>query len=172
MGLALWRAQPHWGHLTGWGVLEGRQLEVGKRWRRGRGQRGEQDGKMKGWKGGGTLSTQHLWCQCHSQNSAIPHACTPLLCSPSLLMCPSPPAFPSEDYKRHFAPRDLQVFSAHPLLVYPTHYAGDSNWLSDTETSTIWDDDSKQTGWVGSQKSLRDLRDGGGYLRSASHDEL
>ncbi|XP_052523306.1 inactive glycosyltransferase 25 family member 3 isoform X1 [Tympanuchus pallidicinctus] len=79
---------------------------------------------------------------------------------------------PNEDYKRHFAPRDLQVFSAHPLLVYPTHYAGDSNWLSDTETSTIWDDDSKQTGWVGSQKSLRDLRDGGGYLRSASHDEL
>ncbi|KFV64072.1 putative inactive glycosyltransferase 25 family member 3, partial [Dryobates pubescens] len=54
---------------------------------------------------------------------------------------------PNEDYKRHFTPRDLLVFSVHPLLVYPTHYAGDSNWLSDTETSTIWDDDTKQTDW-------------------------
>ncbi|KFQ81041.1 putative inactive glycosyltransferase 25 family member 3, partial [Phoenicopterus ruber ruber] len=65
---------------------------------------------------------------------------------------------PNEDYKRHFTPRDLLVFSAHPLLVYPTHYAGDSNWLSDTETSTIWDDDAKKTDWAGSQKTLRDSR--------------
>ncbi|KAI6075949.1 putative inactive glycosyltransferase 25 family member 3 isoform X1 [Aix galericulata] len=79
---------------------------------------------------------------------------------------------PNEDYKRHFAPRDLLVFSAHPLLVYPTHYAGDSNWLSDTETSTIWDDDSKQTAWTGSRKTLRDPRGGGGYLRSSARDEL
>nr|XP_027326948.2 inactive glycosyltransferase 25 family member 3 [Anas platyrhynchos] len=79
---------------------------------------------------------------------------------------------PNEDYKRHFSPRDLLVFSAHPLLVYPTHYAGDSNWLSDTETSTIWDDDSKQTGWTGSRKTLRDPRGSGGYLRSSARDEL
>lgn len=92
--------------------------------------------------------------------------------SPALCASLSPPALPSEDYKRHFAPRDLLVFSAHPLLVYPTHYAGDSNWLSDTETSTIWDDDSKQTGWTGSRKTLRDLRGGGGYLRSSARDEL
>ncbi|NXE46432.1 GT253 glycosyltransferase, partial [Casuarius casuarius] len=82
-------------------------------------------------------------------------------------------AFPSEDYKRHFAPRDLLVYSAHPLLVYPTHYAGDTNWLSDTETSTIWDDDSKKTGWNGSQKTLKDSRGGAGpSLRSAARDEL
>nr|XP_009683345.1 PREDICTED: probable inactive glycosyltransferase 25 family member 3 [Struthio camelus australis] len=82
-------------------------------------------------------------------------------------------AFPSEDYKRHFAPRDLLVYSAHPLLVYPTHYAGDTNWLSDTETSTIWDDDSKKTGWNGSQKTLKDARGGAGpSLRSATRDEL
>ncbi|XP_064324435.1 inactive glycosyltransferase 25 family member 3 isoform X3 [Phalacrocorax carbo] len=79
---------------------------------------------------------------------------------------------PNEDYKRHFAPRDLLVFSAHPLLVHPTHYAGDSNWLSDTETSTIWDDDAKKTDWAGSQKTLRDSRGGAGHLRSTAHDEL
>ncbi|XP_072739522.1 inactive glycosyltransferase 25 family member 3 isoform X2 [Ciconia boyciana] len=79
---------------------------------------------------------------------------------------------PNEDYKRHFAPRDLLVFSAHPLLVYPTHYAGDSNWLSDTETSTIWDDDAKKTDWAGSQKTLRDSRGSAGHLRSTARDEL
>ncbi|NXU78346.1 GT253 glycosyltransferase, partial [Oreotrochilus melanogaster] len=79
---------------------------------------------------------------------------------------------PNEDYKQHFAPRDLLVFSAHPLLVYPTHYAGDSNWLSDTETSTIWDDDAKKTNWAGSQKTLRDTRGSTGHLRSAARDEL
>ncbi|XP_030913107.1 inactive glycosyltransferase 25 family member 3 isoform X3 [Geospiza fortis] len=79
---------------------------------------------------------------------------------------------PNEDYKRHFSPRDLLVFSAHPLLVYPTHYAGDSNWLSDTETSTIWDDDAKKTDWIGSQKTLRDSRGSAGHLRSTARDEL
>lgn len=64
------------------------------------------------------------------------------------------------------------MFSAHPLLVYPTHYAGDSNWLSDTETSTIWDDDAKKTDWAGSQKTLRDSRGGAGHLRSTARDEL
>ncbi|XP_010210431.1 PREDICTED: uncharacterized protein LOC104565433 [Tinamus guttatus] len=82
-------------------------------------------------------------------------------------------AFRSEDYKRHFAPRDLLVYSAHPLLVYPTHYAGDTNWLSDTETSTIWDDDSKKTGWNGSQKTLKDPRGGVGHsLRSAAREQV
>lgn len=64
------------------------------------------------------------------------------------------------------------MFSAHPLLVYPTHYAGDSNWLSDTETSTIWDDDAKKTDWAGSQKTLRDSRGSAGHLRSTARDEL
>lgn len=111
--------------------------------------------------------------RCPSPRGGFPSTVFPALLSPPLCMRASPPALPSEDYKRHFAPRDLLVFSAHPLLVYPTHYAGDSNWLSDTETSTIWDDDSKQTGWTGSQKTLRDPRGGGGgYLRSSARDEL
>lgn len=93
-----------------------------------------------------------------------------MLCKPVSPLCST---FPSEDYKRHFSPRDLLVFSAHPLLVYPTHYAGDSNWLSDTETSTIWDDDSKKTDWVGSQKTLRGgSRGSTDHLRSTARDEL
>ncbi|KAJ6654623.1 hypothetical protein lerEdw1_006776 [Lerista edwardsae] len=83
---------------------------------------------------------------------------------------------PNEDYKKHFPNRNLQAFSAHPLLVYPTHYTGDADWMSDTETSTIWDDDSRKTGWSGSQKTLKDVRDdigtSGHSFRSASRDEL
>ncbi|XP_048200068.1 inactive glycosyltransferase 25 family member 3 [Perognathus longimembris pacificus] len=63
---------------------------------------------------------------------------------------------PNEQYKAHFWPRDLRAFSAQPLLATPTHYAGDRDWLSDTETSSPWDDDSGRiVSWTGSQKSLR-----------------
>ncbi|XP_027239905.2 inactive glycosyltransferase 25 family member 3 isoform X2 [Cricetulus griseus] len=62
---------------------------------------------------------------------------------------------PNDQYKAHFWPRDLQAFSAQPLLASPTHYAGDSEWLSDTETSSLWDDDSgRLISWTGSQKTL------------------
>ncbi|XP_072488682.1 inactive glycosyltransferase 25 family member 3 isoform X2 [Notamacropus eugenii] len=82
-----------------------------------------------------------------------------------------------EDYKRHFSPRDLRAFAVRPLLAFPTHYAGDAQWLSDTETSTIWDDDTQATGWSGSQKTMRDPRldrvgSSGHSLHSTSHDEL
>ncbi|XP_020821402.1 inactive glycosyltransferase 25 family member 3 isoform X2 [Phascolarctos cinereus] len=82
-----------------------------------------------------------------------------------------------EDYKKHFFPRDLRAFAVRPLLAFPTHYAGDAQWLSDTETSTIWDDDTQATGWSGSRKTLRDprldrVRSSGHSFHSASHDEL
>nr|XP_056716152.1 inactive glycosyltransferase 25 family member 3 [Euleptes europaea] len=84
---------------------------------------------------------------------------------------------PNEDYKKYFPTRDLQVYSVHPLLAYPTHYTGEANWMSDTETSTIWDDDSRKTDWSGSQKTLKDDRAIGGRttghsFRAASRDEL
>ncbi|KAM9067583.1 inactive glycosyltransferase 25 family member 3 [Sarcophilus harrisii] len=84
---------------------------------------------------------------------------------------------PNEDYKKHFSPRDLRAFAVRPLLAFPTHYAGDAQWLSDTETSTIWDDDTQVTGWNGSRKTLRDPRldrvgSSGHSLHSTSHDEL
>ncbi|XP_029469098.1 inactive glycosyltransferase 25 family member 3 [Rhinatrema bivittatum] len=73
---------------------------------------------------------------------------------------------PNEQYKVHFVNRNLKVFSVHPLLVYPVYYADDPDWVSDTETSTIWDNDAVKTEWKGSQKTRRDFR---GDLR---HSEL
>ncbi|KAM3825288.1 inactive glycosyltransferase 25 family member 3 [Vipera latastei] len=67
---------------------------------------------------------------------------------------------PNEDYKKHFSSRDLRAFSIRPYLAYPAHYAGegDAGWMSDTEFSTIWDDDSRETAWSGSRKTLKDAR--------------
>lgn len=47
----------------------------------------------------------------------------------------------------HFADRDLRAFSVEPLLLYPTHYTGEPGYVSDTETSTIWDDEAVSTDW-------------------------
>ncbi len=33
----------------------------------------------------------------------------------------------------HFPERNLNAYSAYPLLVNPTHYVGDKEWFSDTE---------------------------------------
>lgn len=51
------------------------------------------------------------------------------------------------DYMDQFEKRDLKAFSAEPLLVYPTHYTGDPGYISDTETSTVWDNDKVRTDW-------------------------
>uniref|UniRef100_A0A8C6YJ80 Cerebral endothelial cell adhesion molecule n=1 Tax=Naja naja TaxID=35670 RepID=A0A8C6YJ80_NAJNA len=85
---------------------------------------------------------------------------------------------PNEDYKKYFSGRDLRAFSIRPSLAYPSHYAGDAEWTSDTEFSTIWDDDSQKTTWSGSRKTLKDPRGmshGGPVSHSfptASRDEL
>lgn len=47
----------------------------------------------------------------------------------------------------YYEPRDLKAFSAEPLLIYPTHYTGQPGYLSDTETSTIWDNETVATDW-------------------------
>uniref|UniRef100_A0A8C3AMT5 procollagen galactosyltransferase n=1 Tax=Cyclopterus lumpus TaxID=8103 RepID=A0A8C3AMT5_CYCLU len=54
---------------------------------------------------------------------------------------------PVSDYMEQFKTRDLKAFSAEPLLVYPTHYTGDTGYISDTETSTVWDNDKIRTDW-------------------------
>ncbi|XP_068605952.1 procollagen galactosyltransferase 1, partial [Brachionichthys hirsutus] len=54
---------------------------------------------------------------------------------------------PVSDYMDEFETRDLKAFSAEPLLVYPTHYTGDQGYISDTETSTVWDNDEVHTDW-------------------------
>ncbi|KAM4549449.1 procollagen galactosyltransferase 2 [Odontesthes bonariensis] len=54
---------------------------------------------------------------------------------------------PNVQYMTHFEPRDLKAFSVEPLLIYPTHYTGEPGYISDTETSTIWDDEAVATDW-------------------------
>ncbi|KAK3567890.1 hypothetical protein QTP86_027309 [Hemibagrus guttatus] len=54
---------------------------------------------------------------------------------------------PREEYLAHFKQRDLIAFSVEPLLLYPTHYTGEPGYSSDTETSTIWDNESINTDW-------------------------
>ncbi|XP_014886690.1 procollagen galactosyltransferase 1 [Poecilia latipinna] len=54
---------------------------------------------------------------------------------------------PVSDYMEQFENRDLKAFSAEPLLVFPTHYTGDPGYISDTETSTVWDNDKVRTDW-------------------------
>lgn len=44
---------------------------------------------------------------------------------------------PEPVWASYFPVRDLKAFSAHPLLVYPTHYTGEENYISDTEDSVV-----------------------------------
>lgn len=60
---------------------------------------------------------------------------------------PLPSSLSRSEYKSHFSPRDLLAFSAEPLLVYPTHYTGDDGYVSDTETSVVWNDERVKTDW-------------------------
>ncbi|XP_038614151.1 procollagen galactosyltransferase 2 [Tachyglossus aculeatus] len=54
---------------------------------------------------------------------------------------------PVAKYMEYYEPRDLKAFSVEPLLIYPTHYTGQPGYLSDTETSTIWDNETVATDW-------------------------
>ncbi|XP_059892784.1 procollagen galactosyltransferase 1 [Gadus macrocephalus] len=54
---------------------------------------------------------------------------------------------PVSEYMEEFENRDLRAFSAEPLLVFPSHYTGDPGYISDTETSTVWDNEKVRTDW-------------------------
>lgn len=43
----------------------------------------------------------------------------------------------SASWSEAFPVRNLQAFSAEPLLLYPTHYTFEAGYISDTEKSTI-----------------------------------
>nr|XP_054769694.1 probable inactive glycosyltransferase 25 family member 3 [Lytechinus pictus] len=47
---------------------------------------------------------------------------------------------PEDDWLEKYEPRDLKAFSVDPLMVSPTHYTGEKNYFSDTETSSIWEE--------------------------------
>ncbi|XP_078472127.1 LOW QUALITY PROTEIN: procollagen galactosyltransferase 1-like [Lampetra planeri] len=87
-------------------------------------------------------------------------------------------------YCAPFSPRDLLAFSLEPLLVFPSHYAGQALYVSDTEASALWGDggDGDQAGSLGSLGSLagggpgakgaRGARGSGVVGVAASRDEL
>ncbi|XP_073509932.1 procollagen galactosyltransferase 1 [Phyllobates terribilis] len=54
---------------------------------------------------------------------------------------------PIDDYSSQFSSRNLRAFSVEPLLIYPTHYTGDEGYISDTETSVLWDNVTEITDW-------------------------
>ncbi|KAK5918980.1 hypothetical protein CgunFtcFv8_022914 [Champsocephalus gunnari] len=54
---------------------------------------------------------------------------------------------PKDEYLQYYEPRDLRAFSVEPLLLFPTHYTGEPGYFSDTETSSIWDDEAVRTDW-------------------------
>lgn len=67
--------------------------------------------------------------------------------SVSICLTPTPLLPCRSEYKSHFSPRDLRAFSVEPLLIYPTHYTGDDGYVSDTETSVVWNNEHVKTDW-------------------------
>lgn len=41
------------------------------------------------------------------------------------------------DWKEHYQDRNLVTLSAEPLIIFPTHYTGESGYISDTENSVL-----------------------------------
>lgn len=66
---------------------------------------------------------------------------------PPLTLLPLVPRPSRSEYKAHFSPRNLLAFSVEPLLVFPTHYTGDDGYVSDTETSVVWNNEHVKTDW-------------------------
>lgn len=46
---------------------------------------------------------------------------------------------PNTTWSSHFLERNLTAFSAYPLLIYPSHYTGETGYISDTEYSPVSD---------------------------------
>ncbi|CAB1317802.1 unnamed protein product [Coregonus sp. 'balchen'] len=69
---------------------------------------------------------------------------------------------PREEYMAQFEQRDLLAFSVEPLLLFPTHYTGEPGYFSDTETSTIWDDEATTTDWDRQNTQRSSKQDGQG----------
>jgi collagen beta-1,O-galactosyltransferase len=44
---------------------------------------------------------------------------------------------PNESWKSHFINRKLKAYAFHPVIITPTHYFGEPNYISDTENTTV-----------------------------------
>ena len=51
---------------------------------------------------------------------------------------------PNQQWKSHYKNRNLKAFSVHPQFVFPTHYVGDEGYFSDTEDTTIVEEQNTQ----------------------------
>nr|XP_046264773.1 procollagen galactosyltransferase 2 [Scatophagus argus] len=78
---------------------------------------------------------------------------------------------PKDEYMQYFEQRHLRAFSVEPLLLFPTHYTGEPGYFSDTETSTIWDDETVDTDWDrdGAKQQLEQVSDDVGFPPVAPH---
>lgn len=90
---------------------------------------------------------------------------------------------PLPKYLELFEKRDLKAFSVEPLLIYPTHYTGEAGYVSDTETSTVWNNEKQKTDWdraksqktreqVKIREAAQNLDVSHSPIGSASRDEL
>ncbi|TSS97523.1 Procollagen galactosyltransferase 2 [Bagarius yarrelli] len=79
---------------------------------------------------------------------------------------------PKKEYLMHFKKRNLIAFSVEPFLLYPTHYTGEPGYSSDTETSTIWDDESVNTDWDRKRAHKKQNRGDAAPLPTSDKDEL
>ncbi|KAG7227142.1 hypothetical protein INR49_013940 [Caranx melampygus] len=90
--------------------------------------------------------TLGMSCPCRGPRSS----CRQGPCTRCCLLMSSYPSCSTStpnEYMQHFEQRDLRAFSVEPLLLFPTHYTGEPGYFSDTETSTIWDDEAVETDW-------------------------
>ncbi|XP_042354217.1 procollagen galactosyltransferase 2 [Plectropomus leopardus] len=76
---------------------------------------------------------------------------------------------PKDEYMQYFEQRDLRAFSVEPLLLFPTHYTGEPGYFSDTETSTIWDDEAVETDWDRDRAKQRRDTDDVGFQPAAPY---
>lgn len=53
---------------------------------------------------------------------------------------------PNDSWKLKYETRNLNAWSSHPLLLYPTHYTGEDGYISDTEDSRQIEIDSMKNG--------------------------
>ncbi len=81
---------------------------------------------------------------------------------------------PELTWKNYYTNRNLLAFTAEPLLVYPTHYTGDSGYISDTENTTVIEEGDGVEGAVDvegiADGILKDVRGAMGDFKSVKEE--
>eukprot|EP00794_Sanderia_malayensis_P015863 gene15863-17461_t len=78
---------------------------------------------------------------------------------------------PDTELLNKFPVRDLVALSAHPLLVYPTHYIGDEGYISDTETTTtVFEDEAAVTNQTSNKTAKQEKEDSNKTAKQEKED--